>query len=292
MLRQCIDRVIQPRLVMWAAILVTSLPLATAAQQRGAQSLITVATTGNPADIRRLIQGGVSPDTRGPGELTALHLASAACRADNVIELIRLGAKVNLTADNGTTPLMLAAQQGCDAAVRPLLDAGADRSLTNTSGETASALALSGGHKSLAELLRVANALAPEIATTLRSSCVSLVEFFDGWQASSRRTGDAPVREPATFVFGAEKPTVVRDGTSVTLLFTGFSKDALEKSLATCRTTHPARLSTRAGNITVFLRADGTRVGEMWTDGKGRDFDRTRNEWAPFESRLVVNRVP
>ena len=297
-----IDRVTQPRLFVCAAVLlITSLPLAGEAAQRGAQSLIDAAQNGSPADISRLIQSGASPDSRTSGGITALHLAAARCRADNVRELLRLGAKVNSTADDGKTALMLAAQLGCDAAVRQLLDAGADPSMTTTSGETASAMALSGGYKSLAESLRVTNVLPAEIATTMKGSCASLVAFFDSWQssgASSRQAGGGRVYEEATFVFGTEKPVVVRDGSSVTLLFKDLSKDALEKSLATCKTAHATRLRTvrsapgSSENITVFLRSDGTRIGEMWTDGKGRDLDRARQEWISFESRLVVNPVP
>jgi len=58
-----------------------------------------------------------------------------------VLCLVALGADPNAVDRNGTTPLHRAVRNRCAAAVRALLDVGADRQATNGSGSTAMQLA-------------------------------------------------------------------------------------------------------------------------------------------------------
>jgi hypothetical protein len=274
-------------------------PVISASSQQARRSLLELARVGSPSEIRQLIQSGVSPDSREGGGITAMHVAAAACRADNVDELLRVRAMVSPRAEDGLTPLMLAAQVGCDAVVRQLLAAGADPSSINDRGETAFVYAMTRGHKALAESLRVKSELSEAVLFTLKSSCASLVAFFDGVSSSPRQDNSTRF-EHASFVFGTEKPIVLRDDESVSLLFTDLSEDALRSSLEACKNTNAARFTSgrrRSGNRvsvggTFLQRADGTTIGKVWIDGKRRYFDSARNEWIAAQSTLVLSLEP
>lgn len=61
---------------------------------------------------------------------------------------------VNFQGITGNTALMFAAQWGQLEAVQYLLNAAADVTLVNASGDTALSLAMKGGHREIAVLLR------------------------------------------------------------------------------------------------------------------------------------------
>jgi ankyrin repeat protein len=72
--------------------------------------------------------------------------------------LLDNGAEVDSRADDGRTPLMLAAGKGDNDLVSFLLKAGADPTLTDKSGATAGSLAMARGYKEVADRLQQAPA--------------------------------------------------------------------------------------------------------------------------------------
>ncbi|RLN46194.1 hypothetical protein BBJ28_00013511 [Nothophytophthora sp. Chile5] len=68
---------------------------------------------------------------------TALHFAVSEDREKTVAELLRLGAKADVTNSGGVTPLMLACLMNKPVVAKELLDAGASVSLTMVGGLTA-----------------------------------------------------------------------------------------------------------------------------------------------------------
>jgi len=79
-----------------------------------------------------------SPNIITEKGMTALMLAAASGRADNVIALLDNGADVNARNENGRTALMWAARSWRGAAaVKALLDNGADVSAKDEKGNTA-----------------------------------------------------------------------------------------------------------------------------------------------------------
>lgn len=83
--------------------------------------------------IHLLLEYGADIDARtaSPAAETALHLATTAMipRHSLILFLIQQGADINAMTSEGKTPLHLAAERGCEAIFRVLLDAGADMSL-------------------------------------------------------------------------------------------------------------------------------------------------------------------
>ena len=96
---------------------------------------------GRGANIRAKNRRGAEPlhaaVMGGPG---SAHWNPVQQRAV-ILFLIDAGADPNATAAGGVTPLHRAVRNRCSAAVDALLSAGADRSLANDSGSTASDLA-------------------------------------------------------------------------------------------------------------------------------------------------------
>jgi hypothetical protein len=67
--------------------------------------------------------------------------------------LLARGARVDLRDNRGMTALMIASAQGQLAAVRKLLESGADKSLKDRSGKTARDHAAAGGHTEVVAIL-------------------------------------------------------------------------------------------------------------------------------------------
>ncbi|HJQ25210.1 MAG TPA: ankyrin repeat domain-containing protein [Blastocatellia bacterium] len=83
-----------------------------------------VALTGSAADLKRLLDAGMKPDSKTAGGTTALMMAAR--DLEKVKLLVARGADVNAHAATGITPLMAAAQYpGNVAVVRFLLQKGA-----------------------------------------------------------------------------------------------------------------------------------------------------------------------
>lgn len=84
---------------------------------------------------------------------TALHYASTGGHLPVMSLLIGAGAMVNARSPNGTTPLMMAAHYGNSAAVKLLLESGADAQLKNQLGLSALDFARSADRQDSVKLL-------------------------------------------------------------------------------------------------------------------------------------------
>jgi ankyrin repeat protein len=118
----------------------------------GMTPLVCAAGT-NAETVRLLLEAGANPngadnDTR----VMETPLYYAADKPEITALLIAAGANVHCSDEDGFTPLMAAAEDGCEAVVRLLLAAGVDPSIV-CEGETASDLARAAGHDALADLL-------------------------------------------------------------------------------------------------------------------------------------------
>jgi len=85
-----------------------------------------------------LLESGAAVDLRGNDGRTALHRAACLGQLKEKMlgDLLSLGANVNNVNDNGETPLMYGAGNGCRSVI-PLLEHGASVELKNNAGETA-----------------------------------------------------------------------------------------------------------------------------------------------------------
>jgi ankyrin repeat protein len=152
----------------------------------GQTVLMVAARTGNPEVIRRLVASGADVNVRESwmGE-TALMWAAAANNAPAVRTLVELGAQVNARSatvpypeqkpaepsnyvasfvpKGQWTPLMYAARENAIAAVRALVDAGADVNLQDPEGVTALLEAVLNLHYDLAKVL-VEKGADPKVA--------------------------------------------------------------------------------------------------------------------------------
>jgi hypothetical protein len=115
------------------------------AAQRPISSIVAAAREGDAAAVRRLAKEGadVNAPDGGNGWTPLLH-AVHKDRIRSVEALLDAGADVNRTAENGVTPLMMAAGYGYTDIVQVLLRRGARASLQNQSGESALDWALTG----------------------------------------------------------------------------------------------------------------------------------------------------
>jgi ankyrin repeat protein len=101
-------------------------PLVTPSEWRleGEAPWMPVAISGSVADLERLLEGGLDPNSHTTGGTTVLMMAAG--DHDKVSALIRHGADVNLAAKTGFTPLIVAANDpGAADAIRVLVDHGA-----------------------------------------------------------------------------------------------------------------------------------------------------------------------
>ncbi len=96
--------------------------------------LMLAAIRGYAAVCQQLIERDA--DVNKPG-WTPLHYAATGGHEDIMQLLLDNNAYVDAASPNGSTPLMMAAMYGTAAAVRLLLEAGADPSLKNDLGLTA-----------------------------------------------------------------------------------------------------------------------------------------------------------
>ena len=118
--------------------------------------LMLAAIKGHVEVVKALIARDA--DVNKPG-WTALHYAASGTTPEHariIALLLENHAYIDAASPNGTTPLMMAAQYGTSDAVQLLLDEGADPSLKNQLGLSATDFALRVSRKETAETIAAA----------------------------------------------------------------------------------------------------------------------------------------
>jgi len=113
-------------------------------------ALMMAALKGHTDLARRLIARGADVNKTG---WAPLHYAATGSHAALISMLLDAHAYIDAESPNGTTPLMMASQYGSAAAVRQLLEAGADASLKNQLGLSAQDFALRSGRQEVFEMI-------------------------------------------------------------------------------------------------------------------------------------------
>lgn len=128
------------------------------ADRRGETPLMVACTLNKPEWVAALLAKGA---TMGDdGQWTALHNAAASGSSESIELLVKSGAKIDVLSPNDTTPLMMAAREGREAATRTLLKLGANPSLKNQAGYNAAGYAMKANRKELAfEIMKKERAL-------------------------------------------------------------------------------------------------------------------------------------
>ncbi len=119
-----------------------------AANAAGETALMLTVLAGDVDASRRLMDRGAQ--VQRPG-WAPIHYAASGPSTELTRLLLDRGANVDAVAPNGTTPLMLAAQQGPEATVALLLERGADPRRRNQRGLQAIDFAESGGREFMLE---------------------------------------------------------------------------------------------------------------------------------------------
>jgi ankyrin repeat protein len=95
-----------------------------------------------------------SPNQRGAVDDTLLHVAARTGAIDDINDLIRAGAEVNILGDLGNTPLHQAAMMGKVESVKALLKLGASTYLRNEFDQTPLDVAELSGRSEVIRLLK------------------------------------------------------------------------------------------------------------------------------------------
>ena len=118
----------------------------------GQTPLMEAAAYCRDESVSLLIRSGAN--LRDPSSATALFWSAQSGCEETVKRLIAAGMSVHDKQELGWTPLMAACERGHLKVVQTLLNAGADRSLSNADGKTALALAQDNGHSDIAAVLQ------------------------------------------------------------------------------------------------------------------------------------------
>jgi uncharacterized protein len=121
-----------------------------AADSLGSNALMFAALHGELPMIRFLVSRDAVINREG---WTALHFAAANGHVEVIRYLLEQHAYIDAESPNRTTPLMMAARQGKPAAAMLLLEEGADPTIRNEAGFTASDYARMAGDQDLSRTL-------------------------------------------------------------------------------------------------------------------------------------------
>jgi ankyrin repeat protein len=109
--------------------------------------LMMACLKGHREWAKRLLDAGAALNRPG---WTPLHYAASGPDAALVADLLERGADINAGSPNRSTPLMMAARYGAEAAADVLLRKGADARVRNDRGLTAADFARTAGREALA----------------------------------------------------------------------------------------------------------------------------------------------
>jgi uncharacterized protein len=122
-----------------------------AANAKSETALMMAALRGEVDMLQRLLARGATLHQAG---WSAVHYAATGPNPEALALLLDRGAPLEARSPNGSTPLMMAAGYGPEAAVDLLLKRGADRKLKNDLGLTPADFATQAGREKLAARLR------------------------------------------------------------------------------------------------------------------------------------------
>ncbi|MBU0783204.1 MAG: ankyrin repeat domain-containing protein [Gammaproteobacteria bacterium] len=126
--------------------------------RRGETPLMVACTLNKPQWVATLLVKGAKQGAGG--QWTALHNAAASGSAKSLELLVNAGGEVDVLSPNETTPLMMAAREGREDAVRTLIKLGANPTLINQAGYNAAGYAMKAGRNELAfEIMKKEKAL-------------------------------------------------------------------------------------------------------------------------------------
>lgn len=115
---------------------------------KGDTPVMVASILDKPEWVAALLSKGAS--IKASGQWTPLHYAASSGSLKSMGFLLEAGADVNALSPNGTTPMMMAARENKELAVKLLLNSGADPTLVNQSGYNAAGYAMRAKNKDLA----------------------------------------------------------------------------------------------------------------------------------------------
>jgi hypothetical protein len=136
----------------WSAVALSALLASCRAEPE--TPLTRAAAEGDVAGLRAALAGGATVNGRESGGLAPIHWAARRGQVDALAALIGAGADLNLEGGgNGWTPLQHAVHKNQEAAVRRLLDAGAQVDRRRPGEATALIMAAGYGQTGVAQAL-------------------------------------------------------------------------------------------------------------------------------------------